>query len=54
MDAATKPAQKNAGVNGKVDADAELTQEKDADADVAEEMKKASIEDKDQPEISSA
>ncbi|KAF2258109.1 hypothetical protein CC78DRAFT_538043 [Lojkania enalia] len=46
-DTARKPAQKNQGVNGgPVSADAELAQEKDAEDDVAEELKKASIEDK--------
>ncbi|KAH7115158.1 hypothetical protein B0J11DRAFT_553438 [Dendryphion nanum] len=45
-DVARKPSQKNQAVNGSsVSASAELTQEKDADADVAEELKKASIED---------
>ncbi|KAF2195399.1 hypothetical protein K469DRAFT_698992 [Zopfia rhizophila CBS 207.26] len=41
-----KPAEKNQGINGgSVSAEAELAQEKDAEADVAEELKKASIED---------
>lgn len=45
-DAARKPAQKNQAVNGgPVSASAELAQEKAADADVADELKKASIED---------
>jgi hypothetical protein len=45
-DIARKPAQKNQAVNGgTVSAEAELAQEKDAEADVAEELKKASIED---------
>ncbi|KAF2687890.1 hypothetical protein K458DRAFT_428697 [Lentithecium fluviatile CBS 122367] len=46
MDTARKPAQKNQAVNGgPISAAAELEQEKDAEADVAEELKKASIED---------
>ncbi|CAI6334633.1 unnamed protein product [Periconia digitata] len=45
-DAARKPSQKNQAVNGgAVSATAELEQEKDAEADVAEEVKKAKIED---------
>ncbi|KAF2635807.1 hypothetical protein P280DRAFT_473592 [Massarina eburnea CBS 473.64] len=45
-DAARKPAQKNQAVNGdSVSADAELEQEKEAEADVAEELEKAKIED---------
>ncbi|KAF2739520.1 hypothetical protein EJ04DRAFT_508799 [Polyplosphaeria fusca] len=41
-----KPAEKNQGVNGsKISAEAELEQEKDAEADAAEELKKASLED---------
>ena len=49
-DNARKPAMENQGVNGSTSAGAELAQEKDADADVAEEMKKAKIEDEDAPE----
>ncbi|GAD98109.1 nuclear segregation protein [Paecilomyces variotii No. 5] len=45
-DKAKKPAQANAGVNGKVSADAELKQEKDAVADVSEELKETSLEEK--------
>jgi hypothetical protein len=46
-DVARKPAQKNQGVNGdSVSAEAELKQEKDAEADVAEDLKNASLEDK--------
>ncbi|KAF2746869.1 hypothetical protein M011DRAFT_477699 [Sporormia fimetaria CBS 119925] len=46
-DTARKPAQKNQGLNGEtVSADAELKQEEDAEKDVAEDLKKASIEDK--------
>ena len=41
-DAAKKPAQ----VNGAPSAEAELAQEKDAVADVEDELKKATIEDK--------
>lgn len=41
-DAAKKPAQ----TNGAPSAEAELDQEKDAAADAAEELKKASIEEK--------
>lgn len=45
-DTARKPSQKNQAVNGNaVSAAAELAQEKDAEADVAEDLKKASIED---------
>lgn len=44
-DDAKKPSQLNAGVNGKVSAEAELAQEKDAVADVAEELKEAKLED---------
>lgn len=45
-DSARKPAQKNQGVNGGPTAEAELEQEKDGAADAAEELKKASLEDK--------
>lgn len=46
-DTARKPAQKNQAVNsGAVSATAELKQEKDAEADVAEDLKNASLEDK--------
>ncbi|KAK1148532.1 multicopy suppressor of BFA (Brefeldin A) [Aspergillus melleus] len=45
-DAAKKPAQENSGVNGTVSATAELKQEKDAAADVSEELQKASLEEK--------
>ncbi|KAI9931971.1 hypothetical protein MW887_009472 [Aspergillus wentii] len=45
-DTAKKPAIENNGVDGSVSADAELKQEKDAAADVSEELQKASIEDK--------
>jgi hypothetical protein len=46
-DPARKPAQKNQAVNGgAVSAAAELKQEKDAEADVAEDLKNASLEDK--------
>ena len=45
-DNSKKPAEKNQAVNGTADAGAELSQEKDAAADAAQEMKKASIEDK--------
>ncbi|RAH43890.1 putative nuclear segregation protein (Bfr1) [Aspergillus brunneoviolaceus CBS 621.78] len=44
-DGAKKVAIKNSGVNGKVSADAELKQEKDAVADVTEELEKATVED---------
>ncbi|EKG17740.1 hypothetical protein MPH_05020 [Macrophomina phaseolina MS6] len=47
-DTAKKPAAKNQQVNGSADAEAELTQEKDAALDAAKELEKASIEDKDQ------
>jgi hypothetical protein len=36
----------NDGVNGDVSAEAELAQEKDAAADVAEELAEASLQDK--------
>ncbi|KAI9666426.1 MAG: hypothetical protein M1821_004362 [Bathelium mastoideum] len=49
-DEAKKPAQKHQGVNGSASAEAELAQEKDAEKDVAEEMKKASLEDKEDGE----
>ncbi|EER26685.1 conserved hypothetical protein [Coccidioides posadasii C735 delta SOWgp] len=45
-DHAKKQAIKNAGVNGHVSAEAELKQETDAVADVAEELKEAKLEDK--------
>ena len=45
-DSSKKPAAANQGVNGTASADAELAQEKDAAADVAEDMKKVSLEDK--------
>ncbi|CAN9408445.1 unnamed protein product [Alternaria sp. RS040] len=45
-DAARKPAQKNQAVNGSASAKAEHDQEKDAAADAADDLKKASIEDK--------
>ncbi|KAL6715105.1 multicopy suppressor of BFA (Brefeldin A) [Lecanora helva] len=44
-DSSKKPAAVNQAVNGTAHAGAELAQEKDADADVAEDMKKASIEE---------
>ncbi|KAF1985447.1 hypothetical protein K402DRAFT_379250 [Aulographum hederae CBS 113979] len=47
MDKGTKVAQKNAGINGKADAEKELQQEEDAVKDVAEEMEAAKIEDAD-------
>jgi hypothetical protein len=37
---------KDTGANGDLTAESELAQEKDAAADVADDMKKASIEDK--------
>ncbi len=43
---AKKPATVNQSVNGTASAKAEQAQEKDAEADVAEDLKKASIEDK--------
>lgn len=47
-DSARKPAQKNQGVNGSASASAELEQEKDAAADAAEDLKQASLEDKEE------
>jgi len=44
-DSAKKPAQNNQAVNGTPSADAELAQEKDAAADVSEDLKNAKIED---------
>ena len=49
-DIARKPAQKNQAVNGSASPAAELAQENDAAADVAEDLKKASIEDKEATE----
>lgn len=49
-DAARKPAQKNQAVNGSASPSAELAQENDAAADVAEDLKNASIEDKETTE----
>ncbi|KAL8855606.1 MAG: hypothetical protein Q9178_007754 [Gyalolechia marmorata] len=43
---ARKPATVNQSVNGTASANAEQAQEKDAEADVAEDLEKASIEDK--------
>ncbi|KAK8205793.1 hypothetical protein IWZ01DRAFT_439476 [Phyllosticta capitalensis] len=48
-DLGNKPAAKNQQVNGSADAGAELSQEKDAANDAAEELAKASIEEKEQP-----
>ncbi|KAL9007463.1 MAG: hypothetical protein Q9173_007276 [Seirophora scorigena] len=45
-DTAKKPAAVNRAVNGTASAKTEQAQEKDAEADVAEELKQASIEDK--------
>jgi len=45
-DNSKKPAIANQSVNGTASAEAELAQEKDAAADVADDVKKASIEDK--------
>jgi hypothetical protein len=45
-DAARKPAQKNQAVNGSASPTAELAQENDTTADVTEDLKDASIEDK--------
>jgi uncharacterized coiled-coil DUF342 family protein len=49
-DSARKPAQKNQAVNGSASPSAELAQENDAAADVAEDLKEASIEDKETAE----
>jgi uncharacterized coiled-coil DUF342 family protein len=49
-DAARKPAQKNQAVNGSASPTAELAQENDAAADVTEDLKDASIEDKEATE----
>ncbi|KAJ4303777.1 multicopy suppressor of BFA (Brefeldin A) [Kalmusia sp. IMI 367209] len=50
-DVARKPAEKNQAVNGgPISAAAELEQERDAEADVAEDLAKAAIEDKEAPE----
>ena len=45
-DSAKKPASANQSTDGNVSALAELSQEKDAEADVAQDLEKASIEDK--------
>ena len=45
-DSSKKPAMANQSVNGTASAAAELSQEKDAAADVTEDLKKASVEDK--------
>lgn len=45
---ARKPATIQQSVNGTASAEAEHAQEKDAEADVAEDLKDASIEDKDE------
>ena len=42
---ARKPATVNQSVNGTASASAEQAQEKDAEADVAEDLKKAALED---------
>jgi hypothetical protein len=44
-DTHSKPAAANQGLNGKVDAEAELQQEEDAVADATAELEKAKIED---------
>ena len=44
-DSAKKPAIVNQSVNGEASADAELAHEKDAAANVTEDLKKASMED---------
>jgi hypothetical protein len=44
-DTHNKPAEANLGVNGKVNAEAELKQEEDAIADASAELAKAKIED---------
>jgi hypothetical protein len=44
-DTHNKPAEANLGLNGKVDAEAELKQEQDAVADATAELAKAKIED---------
>ncbi|KAF2722317.1 hypothetical protein K431DRAFT_284010 [Polychaeton citri CBS 116435] len=49
-DKAQKPSAKNQGVNGQADAGAELTQEKEAVADVSKELQEAKIEDETAPE----
>lgn len=49
-DAARKPAQKNQAVNGSASPTAELAQENDTTADVTEDLKDASIEDKEATE----
>lgn len=44
-ESARKPATANQSVNGTASAEAEFSQEKDAAADAAEDLNKASIED---------
>ncbi|KAF2173936.1 hypothetical protein M409DRAFT_48843 [Zasmidium cellare ATCC 36951] len=51
---ARKPATEKQQVNGSASAGAELEQEKDAAADVSEDLKKATIEDKEAPEPTTA
>ena len=45
-DSSKKPATANQSVNGNISASAELTQEKNAAADVTEDLEKASLDDK--------
>ena len=45
-DTAKKPAIANQSINGDASAVAELAQEKDAEADVSQDLKNASLEDK--------
>lgn len=47
-DSSKKPAVANQSVNGTVSASAESAQAKDAAADVTEDLKKVSVEDKDE------
>lgn len=47
-DTAKKPATANHAVNGTASAETEVAQEKDAAADVTKDVKKASIEDKEE------
>jgi hypothetical protein len=48
---AKKVPAKETGANSDISAEWELIQEKDAAADVADDMKKASIEDKEDAEV---
>ena len=54
MNHAKKVASKDVGVNGRVSAEGEEAQERDAVADATKELKEAKIEDKENEEIATA